>query len=245
VSLVTVSTKRSRIYQRDFDHDLAIAFRAEGWSYPRLAEHFDVSEAAIARVVRPGQRERMDAQSKRWVQRNRRPPCRGGCGRLVWLMNKERSGYCTRCAAARKTTGVRPTELRCSSCGEWKPDEAFYKRSGAWARRERAPDCKSCSNDHRRTNRHRNAERERNYTRERRRKEREDRIMATFIVYQPNGKGMTEVGRIDASSADQAIEKLANEPGDYAAIAAHRFEVVTVRPVNALRVVRDQDTAPA
>jgi hypothetical protein len=127
VSLTTISHKKGRVYHRHFDHDEARRLRAEGlWTYSRLAEHFGVSEAAVMRVCNPEFRARMDARLKEFVWRNKREPCKGECGRLVWMMTKGRSGYCQSCLGERRVAAdVREGELRWTQCRQWKPDSEF------------------------------------------------------------------------------------------------------------------------
>ena len=53
MSLVTVSEKRNRVYQRKFDHDLARQMREEGATYVAIARELGVTSMAVARVCSP------------------------------------------------------------------------------------------------------------------------------------------------------------------------------------------------
>lgn len=146
MSLVTYG-KNGRVYQRAFDHDEAIALHAadpKTWTLQRLAEHFGVSDSAIDRVVNPRRRKQMQEHSNRWLHENRREPCKGGCGRLVWTTVKGRSGLCPRCLGLSLATTVRPDSLRCSACHEWKPDAEFPRKRATIARRGRHQECRRC-----------------------------------------------------------------------------------------------------
>jgi len=243
MSLVTVSKKRNRVYYREFDHDEARRLRAEDpkrWSYRALAEHFDVSYTAVQRLFNAHAEERLNRHTLRWARRRRRP-CLGGCGTLVWAHTKNRTGYCLRCIGAQfAAANVREAELRCTRCGEWKPDDQFYRRRSNHARRGRATHCKPCSAIDRREHRHRNIEQERRYEHDYYRNvRREKKIMATFIVLQPREGGYDTIGEVEASSADHAIEKIAREPGVYVATSKARFVEVPVAPETSLRVRRE------
>jgi hypothetical protein len=158
MSMVTIG-KNGRVYQRKFDHDFARELRAEGMTYQQLADHFSVSVTALEIVFNAKIRTRNRAGTAR---RNRelREPCLGGCGALVWrhgAQGRARTGYCPACSGLRRATTVRETTLRCSLCGEWKPDEAFPLQRAAKARRARAGDCRSCQTIRRREHRKRQA----------------------------------------------------------------------------------------
>lgn len=153
---------------RKFDHDKAREMRADGLTYTRIAAEFDVSVNAVRRVVDPKAREKM-AQATAARIRARREPCKGGCGRLVWLHGTRKqtgSGYCRRCHGIHRAETVRPTTLLCARCGEWKPDEDFFVRSDAVARRGRSSECRPCSTITRRAHRHANPEAQRAYDRQ-------------------------------------------------------------------------------
>lgn len=85
-----------------FDHDEARRLRAAGWTYRALAARYGVSYSGVQRVCNPAVRARMNAHTNRRL-RDKRQPCLGGCGRLVWLHGPIiRSGYCPQCLAAKQ-----------------------------------------------------------------------------------------------------------------------------------------------
>ena len=240
MSLVTVSKKRNRVYYRHFDHDEARRLYAEGWGYGRVAEHFGVTPGAVRRIVDDEYNRKLQNAANAWNHRNLRVPCKGGCGVRIWATDTSRSGYCIRCVAAQKTApDVRPEELRCTQCREWKPDAAFptYKTSARISRRGRTAECRSCCarREYRRSHsKQRQAENTKANT-----KRREKRPMARYIVFQPNGEGFKEVARVDAGSPAHAVETAAKGEGEYVAVPEGRFRVMRVAPVQALRIVEE------
>lgn len=239
MSLETISTKRHRVYHRMFDHDEARSLREEGWTYQALAGRYGVLEAAVIRVCDPRVNARMQEQSKRSLRRRRRP-CLGGCGRLVWWHGNTstRSGKCSRCIAAERTTqDVRVSELRCTSCREWKPDAEFPTYKASIARRGRNAMCRACCATARREHRKRKPDLEREQNRRVIDKRRRQKVASTYVVLRPNGHGYIEQCRIDAASPAHAIEQAAQEEGEYIAVPEGRFQVMAVAPVQAFRVV--------
>lgn len=241
MSLVTVSTKKDRVYQRAFDHDLAREQRAEGWTWRRIAEYHGVSMTAVERVVKPGVRARMNEHVRRNWEKKRKP-CKGGCGRRIWDHfgpTRQVSGYCPTCfGELRAAPNVRPDALRCTKCGEWKPDEDFGEQKRN-TRRGRRTWCRACESANRRAIRHANAERERAYTRNQKRK---GKPMTDFIVLRKSGEGWEEIGQADASSRLHAVEKLAGDKGTYAAISAG--QIMEVVPQTLLKVVNANGKKP-
>jgi hypothetical protein len=61
--------------------------------------------------------------------------------------------------------------------------------------------------------------------------------MVRYVVLTPNGNGFHEVARVEAATANHAIEQAAQEPGDYLAIPESKLRSVTVAPITSLRVV--------
>jgi len=242
VSLETVSTKRNRTYHRHFDHDEARRLRAEGWSWAKLADRFGVTPLAVTRVCNPDVAARMLAKSNE-ATRRKRTPCRGGCGRLVWMHQKGRSGYCAECVARRKTAAdVRDGELRCTQCREWKPDEEFPTWHGQKSRRGHSAECQACATkwlwDYRAAHPESKARESRRHTD----RIREEKPMSLYVVLHPNGTGdsYVEVARVDAGSPAHAIEKVATDVGEYIAVPASRFQRMRVEPVQAFRVVTEK-----
>lgn len=128
---------------RSIDYDEVRRLHTGGASVAELAERFGVSAHPIRCAVNEGFRLRQNAKRKRLSEQKRRP-CLGGCGTLVWMHQHGRSGLCIRCLALATATTVREDTLRCSRCHEWKPDEAFPRRSRTVARRGRASLCTPC-----------------------------------------------------------------------------------------------------
>lgn len=246
MSLVTVSKKRNRHYTRQFDHDECRALRAEDpklWTYARLAEHFGVTESAIQRVCRPGLAARMSAKSLEAARRSRRP-CLGGCGKLVWHP-QSRSGYCAVCLALKNNPNVRETELRCTKCGEWKPDEDFHRhRKKGVTRRGRKTFCKACDHAARAAYRDRHRAAEAAYSNRRYhavskhlRKEQRG-TMAEYVVLRYEGEGRyEEVSRVEAVTPTLAIEAAVDSEGQYVGVLASRFELLPVEPKTVMKVV--------
>lgn len=248
MAMVTESKVRNRVYTRMFDHDEARRMHEEDpemWTTTGLAEHFDVSLAAIQRVLDPVVNARMSKQANAWAKRHRKP-CLGGCGTLVWHAGKTfaghtRSGYCIVCVGLLRTSDdVRERELRCRRCGKWKPDGEFSKGK-ARGRRYKRTHCRACATEVRREHRREHPEQEYETAHRYYELERKERLgMATFVVLKKVGeKAYEEIARVDAVSSDVAIERGVKEPGAYVAVADVRFDVVSVEPVEALRVVRE------
>lgn len=239
MSMVTHSTKRDRIYERAFDHDEARSLREAGWSYGRLAEHFGVSETAVQRVCKPALRKRQDEQTKKWIKENRREPCRGGCGRLVWMMSKGRTGLCQACLAEQLAAdGVRPEELLCRKCGAWKPDEEFTRQERR-TRRGRRSWCRGCETEARRRHRATHEEQERKTSREYKRR---GKPMSKFVVLRKEQDGRwAEHERVRAASRMAAVEQTADGEGVYAAVSEGQLREFPVREAVAFRIVKDAD----
>jgi hypothetical protein len=249
MSLETHSVARNRVYQRKFDHEECIRLRTERpklWTYKKLAEHFGVSQAAIERVCKPQVRAKMDAQSKLHRERLRRPCIQ--CGKPgVWAHTKGRTGLCSRCAGARiADPNVRETELRCTRCGEWKPDEEFPKATAGkgLARRGHRTFCRACATEVRREFRHRKPEQENatahRYYEQVRREKRGVKMEYVVLKREDNGAGPVwrELERVEAPSPDAAVEKAVIEEGEYVAVVSTRWDVVPVKPIMSLRVLR-------
>jgi hypothetical protein len=133
----------ARVYHRSFDWDEARRLREADpklWTYKRLAEHFGVSESGIQVAVRPELRERVYASAAAWQRQGTCPDCGARTSRVGGVGSLR----CIPCSAAARVTTVREAELRCSSCGEWKPDEDFPRSKYHACRRHRRRTCTSC-----------------------------------------------------------------------------------------------------
>lgn len=169
---VTHSTKCNRVYPRKFDWDEARRLRAGGWTYRALADKFGVSPASVRRVCDPVVYEQMRVASNDWIKQNMRALCVGGCGTLVWTVNRDRSGLCVSCYTAQLTApDERSGELRCTKCSDWKPDGAF-RAEERQTRRGRHSQCRACETAERVAWREAHRDHERAYDRERKRKAR-------------------------------------------------------------------------
>jgi hypothetical protein len=240
MSLVTQSTKRKRVYQRQFDHDQARAMYAQGgWSYHALARHFDVSDRAVARVIDPAVDADMQARTLETLRAKRRP-CKGGCGRLVWTHQSGRSGYCHACVWSHRAVDyVRPDALRCSACGEWKADGEFGPRKQSPTRRGREAACRACQSARRADYRARHPGAENAYGR-RRYQGGKGGAMAVFVILELDGDGCyRELARVDSNTGDHAIEQAVEKAGTYVAIAETRFLPRKVESREALKVVSE------
>jgi hypothetical protein len=130
---------------RRFDHDEAYARWLAGESQTAIAASYGVSQAAVSQAVLrhdPAKRAALNAYHRAYQRERLRKPCVRGCGRLAWH-GRGREGVCIPCTAAARTTTVRETELLCTKCDEWKPDEAFPHGHGK-ARRGRHSLCRTC-----------------------------------------------------------------------------------------------------
>jgi hypothetical protein len=133
---------------------------------------------------------------------------------------------------------VRETELLCSTCKQWKPDSDFPTAHGSAYRRGHDPECRACSTIRRNDYRKRHPDREAAAITRQIRKRVERRIMARYIVFQPNGNGFVEVERVDAGSPAHAVEQVAKAEGEYVAVPEGRFQLMEVRTTQTLKVVK-------
>lgn len=152
---------------RKFDHDEARARYMAGERISALAREFGVTYNAVLYVVDDRARARSRQNNKEW-HRSHRASCRGGCGRLVWVTtHRSATGYCRRCFGLVRAESVDDTTLRCSLCGEWKPDKDFPRSSDNIARRFRHDRCRTCQTVARRTHRAQMTDEQRELVRER------------------------------------------------------------------------------
>jgi hypothetical protein len=172
MSLVTVSTKRNRVYQRKFDHDECRRLRQDGWTYQALADHYHVSIAAIDRVLNPNRRKRMDERTRDWLT----AIC-DDCGKTCthnWSSKKGRHDRvcCKQCGDKRRREEhliARHDEhgnIHCCRCETHKPPDDFRFDKHGFPRNR----CRSCETAARRDYHHRHLEQERAWLREYRRR---------------------------------------------------------------------------
>ena len=149
---------------RRFDWDEARGLRDSGMAYTKIAERLGVSAQAIRRVLIPGEYERMDAASSAWLRGGTCERCGGSCTRG--------HDYCAACLPHVQATTVREHELQCTTCREWKPDDAFAGDKRRVARRGRHRQCSECGTKARAAYRKAHLEKQRAYDREYKRRHR-------------------------------------------------------------------------
>lgn len=154
-----------RVYVRRFDWDEARARRAAGESYPSIARALGVSETAIQRVCKPEMNARMAAGVREWQRGGVCSDCGKRCSRNRSRVRAGLPQRCSACHGISMQTTIRPDTLRCGTCKEWKPDDAFPGNRTLPARRGRGRHCTACQTKARRDYRHRHAEQERAYAR--------------------------------------------------------------------------------
>lgn len=127
-------------HTRKFDWAEAADLRRQLWSYPEIARHCGVTVKAVRNALNPAERARDAALCQRYQQ--------GGictvCGAPASRRYAPMMSRCRPCFNRARATSVRPDELRCSSCRDWKPDADFAKGTGYPARRGRRNTCKLC-----------------------------------------------------------------------------------------------------
>ena len=145
-----------RTYYRKFDHDVARLRYAMGVNMSQLAREYGVSRTRIKQIVHQeaGRKAQERAAAYRW-------PCLD-CGKGI----KHKNGRCLQCSTKRRATSVREDELQCTTCQQWKPDDAFPRNRQATARRGRHSQCQACNTIARRDYRHRHREADNAYQRE-------------------------------------------------------------------------------
>ncbi len=165
-------------YFRKFDHDEAKRRNAAGESAASLAREYGVSTTAVLAVVSQRIRASMDRAKERIRQSGRCERCGGPKNGLSSYSHG--ANLCRSCAFDDLATSVRDTELRCSKCREWKPDEDFPRnRSESIRRRGRHDQCRACNTIARRAHRRRNREADNTYQREYNRRRREQAALAS------------------------------------------------------------------
>lgn len=135
----------NRVYRRRFDWDEARRRYEAGDTVTAIARDFGVSYAAVRRVVVPGAYEADRAAVARRMAGEKGRGCCRNCGTPIHLHTERyRGGRCYDCAGLARSTTVSPTTLRCSTCGEWKPDDSFPPKPSLKARRGRHATCHTC-----------------------------------------------------------------------------------------------------
>lgn len=130
-----------------FDRQNLLARKDDGQTNRQIARTYGVTESAIRSALAlldPAERARLNERSRQWQAAYYRRPCLAGCGRLAWHGPVKHSGLCRNCSAARRATSVRPDELQCGECRQWKPDDQFPHRHRGVARRGRHSVCRPC-----------------------------------------------------------------------------------------------------
>ena len=122
---------------RKFDWNEARRLRAQGLTYAEIGRRLGVSDYAIKYAC-------SDATARQAIsgRSNHRGLTCADCGREVTGSIRRR---CLRCAGLAQATSVRPDELHCHRCSEWKPDGMFPHDAGTrLARRGRHRVCRAC-----------------------------------------------------------------------------------------------------
>jgi hypothetical protein len=128
--------QNGRVYTRKFDWDEARVRYQAGEPAAAIARSYGVSRTAVRRVV-------SEAEYDRDAARLAARQTSGRCADCDSPINP-RSTRCANCSHRAKATTVRPSELRCSLCGEWKPDDAFHHDHRRPSRRHRRYLCRTC-----------------------------------------------------------------------------------------------------
>jgi hypothetical protein len=149
-------TGRRKGPARRFDHDQAREMHAAGESYAAIARAMGVTHGAIRRICDPAFRERMEAHGRTYLTSGTCSDCGGprahnpAADRTRAERGQAPLTRCRSCyyvwVSATKGTSARPGELHCSTCKQWKPDDAFYRsRSTTLVRRGRHKMCRECT----------------------------------------------------------------------------------------------------
>lgn len=135
----------TRVYPRKFDWDEARRLRDQGLSYAAIGQRLGVSETAVWRVISEDRMVYTLASNARRQTSGTCHVCGAPCSHNA--TQNRRGGrqpdqdLCRSCA---NTTSVRPTTLKCSECGDWYPDDAFWRNRANPHRRGRHQSCKAC-----------------------------------------------------------------------------------------------------
>ena len=174
---LTYVGKNGRVYRRKFDYEEARRRYAAGESQKALAAEYGVSIARMCQVLNPEVGRRDDERRREWGRNSVCPDC----GARATRKRKSEQHRCRECHSRRMATTVRPDELRCITCKEWKPDDEFpSNRAISPHRRGRHSQCRSCQTIARRDHRRRNREADNAYQREYRRRRRSSQAGASI-----------------------------------------------------------------
>jgi hypothetical protein len=128
---------------RKFDYEEARhLYETSGLTQREVGLLFGVSDSAVWFAIHPEAMRRARRRSSEWHRGGRCPDCGGPSTRY----SKTQSRRCRDCTNARQVTSVRADgTLRCGTCREWKPSEAFpFSRSKNRARGGRSLQCRAC-----------------------------------------------------------------------------------------------------
>ncbi len=130
-------TVRGRVYRRKIDYDEARQLHAQGFSLAVIAARFGVTSPAIRLVVDEDANSASVNRARKFARSHR---C--DCGAPAF----KRYGRvrCRDCANRDAAVTVRDEELRCTTCGKWKPDAEFPHNRANRQRRERHGQCRAC-----------------------------------------------------------------------------------------------------
>lgn len=138
---------------RKIDYDQARRLRKAGWTYTRIGELFDCVPEAVRMALDDSAYEKQADARRRFQQRKFQVACpRCGTVRCVNVYQQDAAKLCRSCTIAdRLAERITDTEARCTSCGEWKPHDAFHTRRG-----RPATLCRPCDTEAKRDWRRRN-----------------------------------------------------------------------------------------
>ncbi len=133
-------SKMPRTYERKFDWDEAKRLQAGGLNYTQIAERLGVTRSAVYRALNDAFRKRQEDGVKRWQSNGTCPNCGNRASRTGGIGQH----LCMACSHDLMATTVRPDELQCMTCREWKQDTGFPHDRNRRARRQRHNQCRAC-----------------------------------------------------------------------------------------------------
>lgn len=140
---VSFSVKRpNRVYKRKFDWYEARRRHANGETYSALAREYGVSATAVQLACNDEMRRKVAERSAAYQKSGVCEVCGKQCSYNASTRGVVR---CRSCASDSLVTTVRPTELRCVRCKEWKSDESFPHDRNHSRRRYRHRECTDCN----------------------------------------------------------------------------------------------------